>query len=281
MFDYLKYLRLKFGLEFAKYILGREKIVETSYMIDLGQLEETFHSSLIIQFSFICFFSPFLLSAGLLSYIINILVIIMTVRMYSNYSQRPISRRTTNMGIWVTLYNLIGYLGLLYNTIMIVKLNDGITAFKRENWFKPNNRTFTTRVNESRYDAEFIYRFFFSLSIFKLLLQFWITLLPTKIKKRILREKLIKNRVNKENSMMLKRAGEQQRKSLAGGSDKMKEGERKKKAGLYLDKDKLAMRYFFNNKNDIMQIDTSLKSKGVEMLKDFSVRLVKSKTDLL
>ena len=249
-------------------------------MIDLGQLEETFHSSLIIQFSFICFFTPFLLSAGLLSYLINIIVILLTVRLYTSISQRPISRRTTNMGIWVTLYNLIGYLGLLYNTIMVVKLNDGITAFRRENWFKPVERTLTTRVNESRYDAEFIFRFFFGLAIFKISLQFVIGLLPERIRKRKVAEQLIKDRANKETSMMLKRASEQQKKEIIGKGG-AEEDKKATKSDLYLEKDKLAMRYFFKNKNDIMGIDTSLKSKGVKMFSDFSVKLIKSKTNLL
>ena len=96
-------------------MLGKEKIIETSYMINLGSLEEDFYTSILIQYSFICFFSPFFFLAGTTSYIINVLVVVLTVLAYTKVTTRPISRKIQNIGIWNQLFNIVGYLGIVYN----------------------------------------------------------------------------------------------------------------------------------------------------------------------
>lgn len=213
--------------------MSKEKIIETSYMLNLESLEEGFYSSLLMQYSFICFFSPFLMSAGLISWIINILIIVLTMLIYTGSTTRPVSRRTKDIGIWNNIFNFVGYIGVLYNSVVIVRYSQGASLF------------FDFGTKES--ETEMIYIVQGGILIFKFLLSISVQNLPKWINDSIVREKMEKQRAIELNSKVLNRL--------------YKEAARKNKAlnedgtidqSFYDGQEAADLRYFFKNDNKIV-----------------------------
>ena len=223
-------------VEYTKYVLNREKIVETSYMIDLGSLEEQFHASLVTQFSFICFFSPFFVLAGLVSFLINLVVISLTVKIYTDITRRPISRRVSDIGIWKGIYGIIGYVGVIFNTLMVAKLNNGIKAFTSWDHLKNDGLAESTaRRDVSAVDTEIIYIVMFGVFMTKIGLSMIIPKLPRWIERKISREKLSKQRDEEEYSTMVKKL--------------LKRSE--KNGRVLLNRQKKSLKFFFENQKEI------------------------------
>ena len=101
-------------------MIGKEKLEETSIMIDIGSKEVEFYSALVIQFGFIVLFSPYFIPAGFLSYFINLGVIAFTITFYGYMTKRSIGRRCSSIGIWNKIFLYLSYAGVLYNTIVIL-----------------------------------------------------------------------------------------------------------------------------------------------------------------
>ena len=205
-------------------------------MLDVQELEEEFHASLVIQFTFICFFSPFLASAGLISFLINLAVIVFTIKIYTQVSRRPIPRRVSDLGIWKDFYKVIGFLGVLFNSILIAKHNDGIRAITE---FRFRNHPKSSSVTTS--DIEIIYRIQFILIIAKILLDLLIPGLPDWIVKKRVKEARTKDRAFKNAK---KEAAE---KKASKGEQTQK---KKRNAN--------PMQYFFENKSPIPPINRVL-----------------------
>ena len=225
-------------------MLNREKIVETSYMLDLGSLEEEFHASLITQFTFICLFSPYLASAGLVSFFINLAVIGLTIKIYTEITRRPISRRVSSIGIWKSLYSIVGYVGILFNTLIIAKINKGVKAFTNlDNIQNPEDSTGgTERAQDLTVtDVEYIYLVMFGLLIFKFALSLLIPDLPKWIQKKIMREKLAQERAVKKYSRLV---GKVFKKSEDEGGILLSE-----------EQERLSLRSFFENDREIESLD--------------------------
>lgn len=244
-----------------KYVLGREKIITTSYMLDLGSLENDFYSSILTQFTFVCFFSQFLISAGLVSYLINLVIIYMTIRAYTEITRRPISRRVANIGIWNSLFNVVGYLGIVYNAVITVKLNGGFRNFLSQSLIE-------TEIK----DVEYVYRVQFGLLIFKFILSLIIPKLPSWIKARIDRERIIKDWVSKKLSLTLSRLS----KELSTG-----DGD-----SIFEDDESKNLKYFFSNEDEIKKFvmppsELMDDFKNNFMNQDLLFKVKKSRNDLL
>lgn len=108
------------ALEYVKYVIGKEKLEETSLMIDIGSMEVTFYTTLAIQFGFIVLFSPYFIPVGFLSYFINLGAIAVTITFYSFITKRSVGRRCSSIGIWNRIFMYLSYVGVLYNTIIIL-----------------------------------------------------------------------------------------------------------------------------------------------------------------
>ena len=205
-------------------------------MLDVQELEEEFHASLVIQFTFICFFSPFLASAGLISFLINLAVIVFTIKIYTQVSRRPIPRRVSDLGIWKDFYKVIGFLGVLFNSILIAKHNDGIRAITE---FRFRNQPRSGSVTTS--DIEIIYRIQFILIIAKIFLDLLIPGLPDWIVKKRVAEARTKDRAFKD----AKIAAAEKRTSKSKNNNKKKENVN-------------PMEYFYENKSPVPAINKVL-----------------------
>lgn len=207
-------------------------MIETSYMIDLASLEVGFYSSLLSQFTFICFFSQFLVGAGLVSYLINLLIIYLTIRIYTRVSRRPISRKVSSIGIWNKLFDIVSYIGIVYNTIVTVRYTTNLEAFvdliDKEQ----------SEIETAIFQTELIYRVQFALLIFKFLYSIIVPALPDWIKTRVSRENLVKNRNSKDLSTALSR---------------FKKVFNKKYEEMFEDQDSADLKDFFKNEADIKE----------------------------
>ena len=261
--------------------MDREKIVETSYMLDLETLEESFHTSLLTQFTFVCFFSAFLPSAGLVSFLINLVVIVLTMRIYTKTTRRGIPRRLTDIGIWKQLYTTVGYLAVIFNAIIVVKLNNGIEVFR--NFSLRNQDDFsnsTRRVNDSRIQTEIIYLIMMSLIVAKFLLGLLIPKLPEWIEKRINREKLAKERALTEFSKVLKsvKSGLKRKGSQEVGEVKVG---RAGQAGNEIEGEEArSLKFFFENENSVADIEMYLRADGIRDGKDKDLEADRSIVDV-
>ncbi len=95
-------------------------------MIDIGSKEVEFYNALVIQFGFIVLFSPYFVPACFLSYCINLGVIAFTVTFYGYITKRSISRRASDIGIWNKIFLHLSYVGVLYNTVIILMPGNNI-----------------------------------------------------------------------------------------------------------------------------------------------------------
>lgn len=131
------------------------------------------------------------MSSGLISWAINQFVIILTVLVFTGSTIRPISRRTKDIGIWNNIFNLVGYLGIVYNSIVLVRYSEGASLFFN----------FGTKEGET----EAIYIVQGGILIFKFLLSISGQSLPRWIENSMVREKLEKQRSIELNSKILTR----------------------------------------------------------------------------
>lgn len=240
-------------------------------MLDLGKLEESFYSSLLIQFTFICFFTPYLLIAGLVSYVFNICIIVLVMALYTKITRRPISRRVGNIEIWNQLYNMISYLGIIFNAIVIVTTGDQLGADVLERIVPGNRSSFRTV-----FDAQN------ALLVVKFLLSIMIPKLPQWIGEMQMRERLVRERERKKNSKILTRLSkerikkeiDEKKKAFANAKklkkDKIKQNRIQEKikaqAMVLEDDDTRSLKYFFEN------------NKKMEVFEKMSFR-VNSKTE--
>ena len=109
------------SLGYADYINKRTNILTTTYQPDISSLETSFYQFLLIQFSWVVFFTPIFFEAGLLCYFLNIPVIYMIVVLYSRIARRSISKPRKNTQIWNNMYRIISYMGIIYNTIILLR----------------------------------------------------------------------------------------------------------------------------------------------------------------
>lgn len=199
-------------------------------MIDLGSLENDLHISNLTQFAFNCFFTPYLIYSGTVSFIVNIFVVWLTVKIYTEVTRRPISRREKDIGIWNDLYSIVGYLGVLYNAAVLVRKSRTVSKF-----FGYNEST------EQHKDVLMAYNMITALLAFKYILARVIPKLPGWISARLTREKLIVERIRKRNDMILNRLGRKEN------------GEIDEK--LFEDKESQSLRFFFDNNTKIEKFE--------------------------
>lgn len=194
-------------------------------MIDLGSLEVGLHKANLTQFAFNCFFTPYLIYGGTISYVLNLLGIWLTTKVYTQVTRRPISRREKDMGIWNDLYSTIGYLGFLYNAAIIVRKSTTVA------------KVFGHGDDEKHQTVLMGYNIITVILILKFIIEKLIPKLPRWMNIKIKREKLTKERIRKRNDMILNRLG------------RKKNGEIDEK--LFEDKEAQSLRYFFKNKTTI------------------------------
>ena len=132
-------------LEYVKYVLDRESTIETSYMVDVGSFEVDFNMSILRQFTFICFFTPYIVFSGIAVYFFNTIIIMVTMKIYLHFGRRGLSRRISSIGCFNKLYTVIGYLGILMNTLIIMKMEgmgfSGSSTPPEESGFETKNQS--------------------------------------------------------------------------------------------------------------------------------------------
>lgn len=107
-------------IEYIKYVIGKEQLEETTVMINIEKKEVEFFTILVIQFAFIVLFSPYFIPVGFLAYFMNLGVIALTITFYGFITKRSIGRKCSNIGIWNRIFLYLSYLGVLYNTVVIL-----------------------------------------------------------------------------------------------------------------------------------------------------------------
>lgn len=237
-------------------------------MLDLGSLEENLYSSLLIQFSFICFFTPYLLYAGLISFIINIIVIILTINLYTKVTRRTISRKVTNIGIWNNLYNIVSYLAVVFNAF-------AVSLSGEEQGLLTGRLTFL--LPKDRTASEFVYDIQNLLLIAKFILNIVIPTLPSWIEKKLTREKLIRERERKKNSNVLSRLSRERVEKEMRGKGRISGNNKSTKFEEDIYKEKLEahsiilegddtknLKFYFENDQKVFGFeDVELKEKGL------------------
>lgn len=230
--------------------MDKEKIIESSYQLDIGSLEEKMYTALITQFTFICFFSPYLIIAGLVSYVINLIVIILTITIYTEITRRPIPRRTKDIGIWNSLYNFVGYIGIIYNALIIIRNTEGVKVVQRSD----------SELSDSQ-NSTFIYNVQSFLLLLKFLLSIIIPPLPAWIYNRMTNEKITNDKIKKNNAKMLVHIGKE-----LGGVDK----DGKLDKSLFESGETKSLKYYFKNKEKVhkfMGLDLNEQKPFVEVKK--------------
>ena len=236
-------------------------------MLDLSSLEEGLHMSLLTQYTFIVFFSPFLLFSGLISYLINIGVISLLVIVYVVITRRSISRTVNNIGVWNSLYDIVGYAGIAYNALLIARFNKSLFEIKRK--FVED-----TEVEEQAelLDMQLMYKVHIALLISKFVLNMIIPKVLDWIEVKTIQESLSKTRVNKLRTEMLSRVGREKSAKEDGSFDER----------IFEDRETQSLKYYFKNYNKVrsykeFRVNKSL-FKGAENPR---MRVAKSRHDLL
>lgn len=169
--------------------MTRTQIHETAIQKSLSSQERQFNTFVLIQFTWICLFSPIVFTTPLLSYFLNYLAIYVTITMYSDLSQRPITRTETSMKVWNDMYKIIGYAGIIYNAVYLIKIYD-LKPLRKIYETLNVKETFEAGVNN--YDEWKIYMIFWFqniLLIFKFIISLGIKTKTPWLKKRMRREK--------------------------------------------------------------------------------------------
>lgn len=98
-------------LEYIKYILGVEKLEETSVMVNVKDIETTLFTSLLTQFAYINFFIPYCLYIGLVASIVNLGVISLMIGYYRYFSKKSVSKRIKDIDIWISVFRIVSCIG--------------------------------------------------------------------------------------------------------------------------------------------------------------------------
>lgn len=104
--------------------MTKSQIHETALQKSLSSQETQFYTFVLIQYTWICLFSPIVFATPLVSFFMTYIAIYFTIIMYSRLSQRPISRTKTSMKIWNDFYKVIGYVGIIYNAYYLIVMFD-------------------------------------------------------------------------------------------------------------------------------------------------------------
>lgn len=164
-------------------------IIETSYMLDLASAEEGLHTTLLTQFTFICFFVIQFPYGGFISFCINIATLFILILLYSYVARRTISERKNNLEIWITFYNVISYFGIIFNAVALVKgQNEASQVFKE--WFG-NESTFLIFATQN------------GLLLSKFLLSILVPKMPVWVYNRVVREEENKARYGHKRAEMI------------------------------------------------------------------------------
>lgn len=172
--------------------MTKAQISETALKKSLSSQERQFYTFILIQFTWICLFSPIVWATPLLSYFLNYFAIWVTIVMYSKLSQRPISRTETSMKVWNDMYKVIGYVGIIYNAVYLIKIYDLKPLRSFYNQFQFDHI-------KGGYDQWEIYVIFWLenvLLVVKFILSLGIKIKSPWLKKRLIRENEMKKTVN-------------------------------------------------------------------------------------
>lgn len=175
-----------------RYVLEREKIIETSYMLNLSSAEEGLHTALLTQFSFICFFAADFPYSGLVNFVLHVPIMLITIKMYSYVSRRTISKRSVGLGIWKNFYDTISYLGIIFNAYVLAR---GTQRGRLVNVLR--------RLGANNEDLDFyVYNIQNILLILKFMLSILVPKMPVWVYNRVIREDQRRARNDQKKSKM-------------------------------------------------------------------------------
>ena len=182
--------------------MDKEGTIETSYMVDVGSFETKFHKALLHQFTLICFFSPYLVMSGIIGYVVNLLMICLTMRIYLNWARRPLSIRMSSIGGWNKLYTIVANLGLLMNILIIVKIEDEKFSLSRV----LGTRKEDLQATRSRIISDFLSNYVYVIMLVVLLLKFSINYLIPELPEWI--------RIDQNNTKLAKKKAHREKREL-------------------------------------------------------------------
>ena len=103
-------------------------------MIDFSELIPGYYTTLATQFAYLAFFAGYFPLGAFILLLGNLAVVSFSAYAYSHYAKRTVSIKTSSIGIWKKIFNSIGYLGVIYNGLMMIFVGDGlIHIFGTEN----------------------------------------------------------------------------------------------------------------------------------------------------
>lgn len=95
-------------------------------MIDFGEVIEGYYTSLCLQFGYMVFFGIYFPFGYFELMIANIIIMALTAFAYSHHVKRSKSMRVSSIGIWKTIFKTLGYLGVIYNALVLLFPGNGM-----------------------------------------------------------------------------------------------------------------------------------------------------------
>ena len=114
-----------------------EQIELSNRMIDFGHVLDGYFTTLALQFGYMVLFGMYFPFGLFLLLIANIFMVALTAFAYSHHVKRSKSIKTNSIGVWKRIFNTIGYLGVMYNGIILIFPGNGlIPLFGNENNYR-------------------------------------------------------------------------------------------------------------------------------------------------
>lgn len=107
-------------------LLQTEQVERTNLMINLEGQEQKYYITLAIQYGYICMFSVVFPAASTISFLANLITIILTERLYSKVSRRSLSREMESIGVWNGIFEVVSFISAVVNASIVVFTSNGL-----------------------------------------------------------------------------------------------------------------------------------------------------------
>jgi len=96
-------------------------------MIDFTPYLHGYLTTVSLQFGYMVFFSIYFPLGLFILLVANIVMVSLTAFAYSHHVKRSTSEESTGIGVWKDILTLMGYLGVIYNGLIVIFLGEGLT----------------------------------------------------------------------------------------------------------------------------------------------------------
>ena len=204
----------------------------------------------------------------------------MLILLYVKMSRRSISKRFSTMGVWNGLYDIVGYLGTIYNALLIARFNKSLFEIKND-FFEKTKETTGIDMQKGQglpkeqpetpqFQIEWMYRIHIGLLLFKFILNLIIPKVLDWIDIKQTRQKLAKRRAEKERVEMISRLGREESDKADGSFDER----------VFENRDTQSLKHYFRNYNPVKPLSEFNAEKILEKVEMPKMRVEKARRDL-